>query len=138
MIAKMVLNYKRNYLLFILFIFYLIKNLVLLRKWVNSWKLTLIWIRVIVSKSGYVPKTRHELKCGNCFKIGICSKRVQESLKINSQNWFIVLGWHFFVQYIILVIFYNYMEQFCSTRNSFKDILKKITLQIWPISNTQC
>ena len=59
---------------------------------------------VIVSKSGYVPK------------------RVQESLKTNSHNLFIILGWNFFMQCIVLAIFYNYMVQFCSTRHSFKDI----------------
>ena len=37
----------------ILFILYLINNLVLWPKCVNSWKLTLIWIQVIVSKPGF-------------------------------------------------------------------------------------
>ena len=53
----------------ILFIFYLLKNLVLLRKFVIAW---LIWIRVIVLKPGFVPKMWHELKCSYCLKIGIC------------------------------------------------------------------
>ena len=31
----------------------------LFRKCVNAYKLTLIWIRLIVSKPEYIPKTRH-------------------------------------------------------------------------------
>jgi len=46
------------------------------------------WNVVIVSKSRYVAKW------------------VQDSLKTNSHNLFIVLDWHFFMQCIVLAIFF--------------------------------
>ena len=72
-LLKWFLNYKRRiyFVFYFVFIFPFHK---ILFCYVNAWKLTLIWIPVIVSKPGYVSKSRHELKSGNCFKIGVCSK----------------------------------------------------------------
>ena len=56
---------------------------------------------------GYVPKTRHELKCGNCFKIGICSKiktNIIEVVRTDSNN---EAGWC----YIFIFEFIIYKTQ---------------------------
>ena len=59
------MNYKRTVCFYVLFCLYftLSKNPVLLRKCANTWKLTLIWILVIVSKPGYEQNFFEFLLC---------------------------------------------------------------------------
>ena len=66
-------------------------------------------IRVIESKLGYVIKTRHELKFGDCFTLGICSKIKQKSSKTSFHFLLLVQSYHFLFYLIVLAISYKCM-----------------------------
>ena len=85
-----------------------------------------------VSKPGYVPKTRHELKSSKCFKIGIYRNEPSVSFGTNIplRNLFqlLVSVISHCIFYCILYIVY-FLENFFNGKTTFAE-LKEICEQI--------